>query len=79
MSTYKRPLLEGEVCEDLRSQYNSNLGMRKAVTAPVAETVEPQVVAKAPKKEKEVSAKEVAVEEIAEDIIDELPLDMVVG
>ena len=59
MGTYKRPLKEGEVCEDSRVKHNENLGKQKAST----EQLEPQVIAdkvkpvvvKSTKKDKEVA------------------------
>lgn len=74
MSVFKRPLLEGEVLEDNR-YFSLNTNVPDLYpTVSKAEVVAP----KAAKKEKE---KEVVVETAVEEevIVDEKPLDMVVG
>lgn len=62
MGAYKRPLKDGEVCEDSRVAFNPNLGKAKAIPVEV-KPVEPQ--AKASKKAKEI---EVAVDEATETV-----------
>lgn len=60
MGTYKRPLADGEICQDSRVAYNPSLGQGTAET-PVA--AEAPVAPKATKKAKEA---EVPVEPEAE-------------
>lgn len=75
MSVYKRPLAEGEVLEDNRF---TSLNTEAPKAAAVKEVVvEKEVVAPKAKKEKEVAPVEAVVEPV--EIVDEKPLDMVVG
>lgn len=65
MATYKRPLKDGETCEDSRVAYNPFLGQGAAKTeTPVAG--ETPVAPKAAKKAKEAKEAEVPVEPEAE-------------
>lgn len=70
MGAYKRPLKDGEVCEDSRTAFNPNLG--KAVAKEAAPQLEPQVMkvdkpkAKPKAAEVDVIEDDILTEEVAE-------------
>lgn len=74
--TYKRPLKEGEICEDQRNAFNPYLGQGKAEeVSPLAASVAEVSVAKASKKEKP-KAEEVPTEEILDEVLDDVIEDV---
>jgi hypothetical protein len=64
--TYKRPLLEGEVCEDSRVQYNPTLGKAASVDV-IADVIEEVIADVTPVKPVKASTKTSATKEVPSD------------